>query len=274
MKTWIEARDVTHFFGQKKVLNQISFQIEKGSVTGLLGPSGAGKTTLISILTGQIVPSAGTVKTQERCAVGIMMDSFGLYERLSVWDNLKIYADLYRVPSGKIRELLVKTGMETEKKTPVGKLSKGMRNRVSFCRALLKDVDILFLDEPASGLDPASAGKIHELILQEKQAGTTVFLTTHNMHEAETLCDEVMLLNAGKIVEHGEPGEICMKYNTENKIEVVLKGGEARMLPNSSRGAWQLSEWMREERILSIHSTEPDLEEVFLTVTGRRLTEE
>ncbi len=273
MKTWIEVRDLTHFFGQKKVLNQISFQIKKGSVTGLLGPSGAGKTTLISILTGQLVPAAGTVRISGRCAAGIMMDCFGLYERLSVWDNLKIYADLYRVSAGKIKELLVKTGLEAEKKTPVGRLSKGMRNRVSFCRALLKDVDILFLDEPASGLDPAAAGKIHELILKEKQAGTTIFLTTHNMHEAEALCDEVMLLNAGEIVEQGGPGEICMKYNTENRIEVTLKGGVTEMVQNNGEGARRLSEWMKEERVLRIHSTEPDLEDVFLAVTGRRLME-
>lgn len=274
MRAWIEARDLTHFFGQKKVLSHVSFSITKGSVTGLLGPSGAGKTTLISILTGQLKPCAGAVEIQGRCAAGIMMDCFGLYERLSVWDNLKIYADLYRVSAGKIDGLLEKTGLGGEKKTPVGKLSKGMRGRVSFCRALLKDVDILFLDEPASGLDPAAAGKIHDLILEEKRAGTTIFLTTHNMHEAGALCDEILLLNAGAIVEQGAPAELCRKYNRENGIAVTLKGGETKTLPNNGAGAARLAAWMREEQIVSIHSTEPDLEEVFLAVTGRRLVEE
>lgn len=272
MTMLLEADELSHSFGDNRVLDHISFQIEKGKVIGLLGPSGAGKTTLVNILTGQLAPTAGTIKTQEAHLVtGIMMDSFGLYERLTVWDNLKIFADLYHVSGRKIDELLARTELSDAGKTVVGKLSKGMRNRVNFCRALLKDMDILYLDEPTSGLDPATTEKIHELIGEEKAAGTTIFLTTHNMHEAEKLCDSILLLNEGRIIEQGDPGEICMKYNVENTIEMVLGSGERRVLANSAENADVLARLMREEKIVSIHSSEPDLEKVFLYLTGRKL---
>lgn len=274
MEMLIKADHLSHSFGENRVLEDVSLEIEKGRVIGLLGPSGAGKTTLVNILTGQLTPTAGTVKAQkDHLVTGIMMDSFGLYERLTVWDNLKIFADIYHVSGSKIEELLAKTELSNARRTAVGKLSKGMRNRVNFCRALLKDMDILYLDEPTSGLDPATTEKIHELIGLEKTAGTTVFLTTHNMHEAEKLCDSILLLNEGKIIEQGNPGEICMKYNLENTIEVVLENGEKSVFPNSGESADVLARMMREERIVSIHSSEPDLEMVFLYLTGRRLNE-
>ncbi|MDE6964961.1 MAG: ABC transporter ATP-binding protein, partial [Lachnospiraceae bacterium] len=239
--TFIEVRNLSHSFGVKKVLDNISFQAEKGAVTGLLGPSGAGKTTLVNLLTGQLKPDTGEIRIGGRETgggrPGIMMDSFGLYERLSVYENLKIYARIYRVPERRIDELLKKAELSGAGKTIVGRLSKGMRSRVNFCRALLKETDILFLDEPTSGLDPATTEKIHGMMLEEKSGGTTIFLTTHNMHEAERLCDKVILLNEGKIVEDGVPKEICRKYNSENKIEVVLKNGEVHRIRNAGESA-------------------------------------
>ncbi len=277
MKSFIEVSGLSHSFGEKKVLDNISFQAAKGEITGLLGPSGAGKTTLVNLLTGQIKPDAGKITidgdTGNRSRAGIMMDSFGLYERLSVYENLKIFAGIYRVPRERIDGLLKKAEMIKEKKTTVGKLSKGMRSRVNFCRALLKESDILYLDEPTSGLDPATTKKIHEMMLEEKSAGTTIFLTTHNMHEAEKLCDRVLLLNEGRLVENGVPKEICRKYNSENKIEVVLKNGEVHTIKNAGESAGILGRWLGEEAIVSLHSSEPDLEKVFLGITGRRLGE-
>ncbi|MDE6923907.1 MAG: ABC transporter ATP-binding protein [Acetatifactor sp.] len=272
MEMLIEAENLSHSFGENCVLDHVSLKIEKGKVIGLLGPSGAGKTTLVNILTGQLTPAAGTVKSQkDHLVTGIMMDSFGLYERLTVRDNLKLFADIYRVPREKIEELLIKTELKNAGKTVVGKLSKGMRNRVNFCRALLKNMDILYLDEPTSGLDPATTEKIHELIVAEKAAGTTVFLTTHNMHEAEKLCDSILLLNEGKIIEQGVPEEICRKYNLENVIEIILESGEKIVLANSGENAEVVARMMREGNIVSIHSSEPDLEKVFLYLTGREL---
>lgn len=276
MEALIQAEHITHSFGDKRIIDDISFVVEKGEVIGLLGPSGAGKTTLVNILTGQLRPSGGSVRVcsdGKGLETGIMMDSFGLYERLSVWENLCIFADIYRVSEERIKALLDRTGLGEARNTRVSRLSKGMRGRVNLCRALLKEADILYLDEPTSGLDPATTWKIHQMIEEESQSGTTVFLTTHNMHEAEELCDRVMLLNEGKIVEQGTPEEIRTRYNILNELEVTLKDGEKQMIRNARESEGILAEWMRAERIVTIHSSEPDLEKVFLSITGRRLGE-
>lgn len=275
MAVLIEINNLSFSFGEKQILKNISLTIEKGDIIGLLGPSGAGKTTLINILTRQLNPQSGEIKTfhNQNLTSGIMMDSFGLYERLTVWDNLKIFADIYQVPHNRIEKLLKRAELMNDKKTVVNHLSKGMRNRVNFCRALLKDMDILYLDEPTSGLDPATTDKIHNLIEEERKNGTTIFLTTHNMNEAQKLCNKIILLNEGRIIEQGVPKEICMKYNIENTLKLVLKNGEIYMLQNNSENAEILFELMKNEKITSIHSSEPDLEKVFLYLTGRKLNE-
>ncbi len=318
MRTFVKVDNLTHSFGEKIVLDDISFQVKQGEIIGLLGPSGAGKTTLVNLLTGQIMPTKGTIifealdtgknllkeslRTEKKetawsdfhgdqsdllqilnpekkvsfhrkktVNAGIMMDHFGLYDRLSVWSNLKIFAKLYKVSEQRIDELLEKTELSQAKKTIVGKLSKGMKSRVNFCRALLKKADVLFLDEPTCGLDPATTEKLHKLIAEEKKSGTTIFLTTHNMYEARKLCDHILLLNDGKIVERGVPEEICLKYCLKNQIEVILKNGERHEIPNTMESAKVLAEWMKQENILSIHSKEPNLETVFLYLTGKEL---
>ncbi len=285
MGTLIQAEHITHSFGDKIVLEDISFSVERGEVIGLLGPSGAGKTTLVNILTGQLEASGGDVRILgdggngsrepggKNLVTGVMMDSFGLYERLSVWDNLRIFADIYRAPVSRIEKLLDRTQLRPARNKTVSRLSKGMRGRVNLCRALLKEADILYLDEPTSGLDPSTIWKIHQLIGEEKQSGTTVFLTTHNMHEAQALCDRILLLHEGKIVESGAPEDICTRHDSRREIEVTLWDGERHRIPNARESEGVLSGWMREEKLRSIHSSEPDLEKVFLDITGRRLSD-
>lgn len=278
-KNSIELTNVCKSFGTRQVLTGISLHAVKGEIIGLLGPSGAGKTTLINIMTGQLAPDQGTVIVNGRVparhrknlsSIGIMMDDLGLYERLSVDDNLKFYARLYHVDRSRINAVLTKSGLAEARKLPVRNLSKGMRNRVNFCRALLKDIDILFLDEPTAGLDPATAKEIHNLILEKQQDGITVFLTTHNMYEAQSLCHHVALLNQGKIVAYGEPDEICRQYNHLNRIVVGRKNGETVTLENNKTCLSALTALVENEDISTIHSTEPDLESVFLELTGRR----
>lgn len=270
----LELKNLHHRYGEKEVLKGISMQIEKGSVIGLLGPSGAGKTTLINLLTGQLTPTSGSVIRESSSLIsGIMMDSFGLYERLSIYDNLKIFADLYRVPKARISELLQRAGLGGESKTLVSDLSKGMRNRVNFCRALLKDSDILYLDEPTSGLDPTATDLIHTLIEEEKAKGTTIFLTTHNLHEAEKLCDHIFLLSDGRIIEEGAPQDICRKYNTELTFFLTLTDGKALTLQKNADSAELIHRLLLQDEIISIHSSEPDLETVFFTLTGRKLNQ-
>lgn len=281
MENAIEISQVTHCFGEKKVLNEITLSVERGEIIGLLGPSGAGKTTLIKILTGQLAATSGSVrlggqdieKTQQSayCQIGMMMDTFGFYERLTCYDNLKLCAGLYRIGDDRITEVLRWVGLYEDRKCSVQKLSKGMKGRLALARAVLHRPAYVFLDEPTSGLDPATTRQIHEMILHLQQEGTTIFLTTHNMNEAEKLCKHVALLHEGNIVEYGEPQEINRRYNHTNRFMVRLYDGLNLELPYTEEAAEEICGYLRRRQIETIHSTEPDLESVFLELTGRGL---
>ena len=278
MEYAIEMNHIVQRFAEKEVLKGIDLKIQRGEIFGLLGPSGAGKTTLIKILTGQLRQTEGEAMllgSNTRHAqdvhrkLGMMMDNFGLYERLSCYDNLKVFAGIYNVSEKKVDEALKKVGLLGDKKSPVMKLSKGMRSRLSLARAVMAQPEVLFLDEPTSGLDPATAAEIHKLIQDEQRRGATVFLTTHNMEEAHKLCDHVALLNEGKIVEYGEPEEVCRRYNHQNKLHIRLYDGKQIELPNNKMAADQIREYLEGEMVETIHSTEPSLETVFMELTGR-----
>jgi ABC-2 type transport system ATP-binding protein len=277
----IEAVRLCKRFADKEVLSGIELDIKPGTIFGLLGPSGAGKTTLIKIITGQLVFESGEVKVlgknvsdltgEDKKQIGIMMDNHGMYERMSCIDNLKIFADIYGVPYSKAVEALNAVGLAGSAKKPAMKLSKGMRARLQLARVLMISPKILFLDEPTSGLDPVTMKYIHKLILDQKANGCTVFLTTHNMEEAAELCDEVALLNEGKIIERGAPDKVCRKYNHRKIIKIHLTTGEDIELEHDQTAAERIMKLMSEGKIETIHSSEPDLETVFIELTGRKL---
>ena len=281
MSVGIEIKDLYHHFDKKNVLDGITLTIEEGEIFGLLGPSGAGKTTLINILTGQLTPKGGSArvmgkevgifKGDDYRKIGIMMDHFGLYERMNCYDNLRFYEMLDGKKELEIYDLLKHVGLEDASKTNVSELSKGMRNRLSFARVLLRSPKIMFLDEPTSGLDPITTESIHELIQQEKKKGTTIFLTTHNMYEAQKMCDHIALLNEGKIVEYGSPEEICRRYNHQKKIFLHLKDGRNMELYHEEGAGKILAELFEKGEVETIHSTEPNLETVFMELTGKGL---
>ncbi len=278
----IKASNITKAFAEKTVLGGIDLEIGRGEIFGLLGPSGAGKTTLIKILTGQLAQDGGRASicgsdtrslTAEKVSrIGIMMDSFGIYERLSCIDNLKVFARIYGLKKDAMIAALKKVGLGGSEKLPANRLSKGMTGRLKLARAFMTDPDILFLDEPTSGLDPATADEIHKLILAEKARGKTVFLTTHTMTEAEKLCDNVALLDLGKIVEYGSPDEICRRYDHKKMLKIHLKNGSELELPHNKEAAERLAELIADGKTDTIHSTEPNLESVFMELTGKELS--
>ena len=281
METTIAAKNIVKSFGEKKVLDGISFDVRKGQIFGLLGPSGAGKTTLIKILTGQLDRDGGTAEINginadkltggDNKKFGIMMDNFGVYERLNCYENLKIFAEIYGVKNDGILNALKKVGLEGAKKTSAAKLSKGMRSRLRLARVFMTDPDILFLDEPTSGLDPATSGEIHKIMLAEKEKGKTIFLTTHTMSEAEKLCDDIVMMNEGKIVEHGSPKEICRRYNHQRMLKIHLSDGSDMQIPHNENASEQVAELIKNGRAETIHTTEPNLETVFMELTGKEL---
>lgn len=215
----IQVKNVEKSFGSQKVLSCVNFEVENGEIFGLLGPSGAGKTTLINILTKQLEPDGGTAHVGATSfETGLMLDEDGLYPRLNCLENLHLFVRIYGIPTEKSMEALQSVGLEYAAKKAVSALSKGMRQRLALARAILHSPKILFLDEPTSGLDPSTALGIHELIRGLREDGATIFLTTHNMDEAVKLCDRVVLMHKGKIVEHGKPLEICERHNSMRTV--------------------------------------------------------
>lgn len=268
-------------FNDTKALKGVDFNILNREIFGLLGPSGAGKTTIIKILTSQLKPTSGKafingknsqdLDDETYSKMGVVLDTSGLYHRLSCWNNLSIYADIHNVEKKKTLQVLDEVGLLESKNKPVSQLSKGMKQRLSIARATLNNPNILFLDEPTSGLDPVTMNQIHDKILQLKDSGTTIFLTTHNMEEAYKLCDTVALLNEGLIVEMDDPEKLCRRYNSKNQIEIVLKDGSKKTLLNGADSAEEIARFFHDDKIQSIHSSEPNLESVFIQLTGRGL---
>ena len=281
----ISATGISKSFGEKKVLDEISMTIGDGEIFGLLGPSGAGKTTLIRVLTGQLQFDGGAATVNgkdirkltgaDKKKFGVMMDDFGLYERLTCYQNLRVFADIYGVGDAEISTVLKEVKLEDSEKKEVKKLSKGMKERLRLARALLAHPQVLFLDEPTSGLDPQTSSEIHEIIRKRKDAGTIIFLTTHNMTEAEKLCDHLVLLNEGRIVERGEPKELCLRYDHQKRIEVVTGDDEHISLEmdpdNAEATSSRIAAFLRDGNLRTIHSKEPNLETVFMELTGRKL---
>ena len=271
----IRVENVSKSFGSKKALHQISFEIKEGEIFGFLGPSGSGKTTMINVLTGQLAADQGktvllgknsqdlTSKDLEQ--IGIVSDGSGFYEKMSLYKNLLIYAKLYGLKSDRVVQVLQQVGLADAKDIIAEKLSTGMKQRMFLARALLNAPKILFLDEPTSGLDPTTSKMIHTLLQELKQAGTTIFLTTHDMHEATLLCDRLSLLNKGNLIEYGSPQDIIQKYHVDKKVHVVYNDGREQIVPFEELPHLDTTD------LMMVHSCEPTLEEIFIRLTGEKL---
>jgi ABC-2 type transport system ATP-binding protein len=275
MSSIVVSKNIVKTFGTKIALNKINFEIKEGEIFGFLGPSGSGKTTMINILTGQLVQDGGnsqllgkdsySLNSTDLEKIGIVSDKSGFYEKLSLEKNLLLYAKLYGVNLNRVDELLNKVGLLESKSILAEQLSTGMKQRMLLARALINQPKILFLDEPTSGLDPTTSKSIHELLVDLKENGTTIFLTTHDMNEATLLCDNLALLNKGKLIEQGNPADIIQKYNTNKRIKIIYKNREERIFDFSELTKLNVDD------IISIHSCEPTLEEIFIELTGEKL---
>jgi len=238
MSAVIEVHGLTRRFGDLTAVDHVEFEVSKGEVFGFLGPNGAGKTTTVRMLTGVIDPTEGAATIQghdirkeslaAREHLGIVPEEANVYLDLSVWRNMMLMAELHGVPRGKrVKEaerLLGLLGLGDRKKQKARALSKGLRQRLMLCSALVTDPEILFLDEPTSGLDVQSARLIRQIVRDLNRDGLTVFLTTHNMVEAEEICDRVAIINEGRIAAIDTPEQLRQTVRASQYVEVTFDG--------------------------------------------------
>ncbi|MEW5982940.1 MAG: ABC transporter ATP-binding protein [Acidobacteriota bacterium] len=239
----IHTRGLTRSFGEIRALDGLDLDVPPGIVFGFLGPNGAGKTTAIRLLLGLLEPTCGSARVLGfdtrsgadaiRCRSGALLEHHGLYERLSAQDNLDFYARAWHLDranrASRIRELLEPLGLWDRRHEPVGGWSRGMKQKLAVARALLHRPKLLFLDEPSAGLDPVAATALREdlsgLVSRE---GVTVFLTTHNLGEAERLCQRVAVIKQGRLLAVGHPDELRSRHSL--RAEITGRGFDDRLL--------------------------------------------
>jgi ABC-2 type transport system ATP-binding protein len=310
----ILVEDLTKYYGRPGTgvlaVDHITFEVQRGEVFGFLGPNGAGKTTTQRMLTALLEPSGGRISIlgydlarrayPAKRQMGLVPEESNVYTELSARDNLLFTARLYRVPrverEGRLRELLETFGLWEKRDVKAETFSKGMRRRLSIAMALIHRPSLLFLDEPTPGLDAQSARAIRELIRQMNAEGTTIFLTTHQIEEANLLCDRVAIINHGRIAAIDTPERLKSAFRRVQSVEVALEPdgaahGEAlSALPGVTTAVKMGDKWRlyTEDpsvllplimdyaqhwglRVVSLSTLGPSLEDVFLEITGQRV---
>ena len=279
----IEAQNLTRKFNGVLAVDDLTFEVESGEIFGFLGPNGAGKTTTIRMLTGQLLPTAGSARVAGcdvlkdtgalHRRIGVVSEYQNLYERMSGRDNLLFYARLYGVNRLRAEALIELVGMGAQARKLVKHYSNGMKQRLLIARALLHSPAVLFLDEPTRGLDPGISVELRRLIRQLSREGTTIFLTTHYMEEADHLCSRVAFLEQGRIVALDAPERLKTRYG-KRTITVRLEDGRRETFPlDGEQAGRQLGELVAAGQVASLHSDEADLEQIFIQLTGRRIVE-
>ena len=307
MENAIDIKDLSKHYGEVIAVNCISFEVKKGEIFGFLGPNGAGKTTTIRILTGIIKPNSGTATItgyevlkqplNVKQVISVVPETSNVYVELTAWQNLMLIGELYGI-SKKARQERAKALLEKfelyERRNQLARsFSKGMKKRLMLCMALLTKPKVLFLDEPTSGLDVQSSRLMRDSIQQFNDNGTTVFLSTHNMEEANQLCDRIAILNRGKIVAIDTPENLRMKSSNLKSVEVSFNkpvssetlckmsnaleakkmGDKIRLYTDKPHTIIEkLLEYARLEglEIISLTTLAPTLEDVFVKLTKRR----
>lgn len=267
------------------IVRNISFKIDRGEVFGFLGPSGAGKSTAQKIITGQLKNYSGSVKIEGEeikaaarsiyNRIGVAFEFPNLYEKLTAVENLQLFGSFYNREIIDPETLLRMVNLFDDRNTLAGSFSKGMKMRLNFARSIMHRPELLFLDEPTSGLDPINAKMVKDIILDLKSKGTTIFLTTHNMHDADSLCDRLALIDNGILIIAGSPSDLKQQYG-ERSVKVTLNnfsGRSVREFSLSGIGNNKLFlEALNSSELETIHTCEASLEDIFCKVTGHTLT--
>lgn len=282
----IVVSNLTYRYGNLLAVDHISFEIGAGEILGFLGPNGAGKTTTVRMLTGQLRPQEGSAillgrdivrETQTvRAQIGVCFEQTNLYEQMSALDNLLLFSELFGVEGFDGYALLKRVGLAGREKDKVSGYSKGMKQRLMVARSLVNRPEIIFMDEPTAGLDPVSSEAIGNIILEERDRGATIFLTTHDMWEADKLCHRVAFMEQGKIAALDTPHNLKQRYGKRSLVAEVAVGAglEKREISMDAPDTAHIVEKLFEkEKVVTIHSEEATLEDIFIKVTGRRLTE-
>ncbi len=268
----------------KPTIKDISFSIEKGEVFGFLGPSGAGKSTTQKILNGIIPEYSGSITIEGKElrtlgksyneSIGVVFELPNLYSKFTALENLNYFRALYSGETEDPMHLLEIVGLKDHAKKRVSDFSKGMKMRLNFCRGLLNKPNLLFLDEPTSGLDPVNAKLIKDIIREKQREGMTIFLTTHNMHSADELCDRVAFLADGEISLCDSPRNLKLA-NGEKSVQVEWKEQGQTIKKtfqfDKIRENEELFKIMKEGDLETIHTNEASLEDIFIKATGQTL---
>lgn len=281
----IIAENLTYRYGDLLAVDHINFEVAEGEILGFLGPNGAGKTTTVKMLTGQMRPKEGratllgmdiTQKTEKvQAQIGVCFETANLYEQMTGIENLKLFAQLFNVRNFDARALLERVGLGERGRDRVEGYSKGMKQRLMVARALVNEPRILFLDEPTEGLDPVSAESIRNLVLNEAKKGVTIFLTTHDMLEADKLCDRVAFIERGRIAALDTPHNLKQQYG-RRMVRAQVTGRDGRLenreiVLDTDATAADLQKLFSHEQVVTIHSEEASLEDIFIKITGRGL---
>ena len=281
----IVAEELTYWYGELVAVDHVSFNVAEGEILGFLGPNGAGKTTAIKMLTGLMKPKAGKAvllgldmaKNTEKVQgeMGVCFEETNLYEQMSALENLRFFARLFGIDGFDPYALLKRVGLDGREKDRVETYSKGMKQRLMVARSLVNRPRILFLDEPTAGLDPASSEAIRDIILEERERGATVFLTTHDMLEADKLSDRVAFMNQGKIVALDTSHNLKQQYGKRAlKVKVATSGGkleDREVIMDTPETDKAVQELFAKEKVVTVHSEEATLEDIFIKITGRGL---
>ncbi|HYE08785.1 MAG TPA: ABC transporter ATP-binding protein [Patescibacteria group bacterium] len=282
----IKVKELYHSYTRDEsyAVKNVSFEIQKGEIFGFLGPSGAGKSTtqkiligLLSLQKGQVAIDGHDIKKSNRelfNSIGVSFERPNVYRKLTGVENLKFYSEMFGVPIEDPVKLLKMVGLEEAAGKKAGGYSKGMLQRLVFARSMVNNPKIWFLDEPTSGLDPNTTSVIKGIIKKKQEQGTTIFLTTHNMHIAEELCDRVAFISNGEISAIDSPRSLKLKYGEKLvSIEYIEEGAlkkENLSLVDEQHKA-RLNYIISNYKVETMHSQEATLEEIFIRITGKEL---